>query len=191
MRLCSLQIIMQPTYSNPDLLCCCHSYKFDTPFERELKEEVFKIVRRGREFGTPGYFFRAICYVSLFFYLQYCWVKETSYTLAIIYGVSMALIGLNVQHDANHGAASRKVWINDILGLGADFIGGSKWLWMEKHWTVRIGCMIHSLNSKTIVSNLHHVSDISHSITHTPTTRIRILMDLPPNPSFFSMLTNL
>lgn len=62
----------------------------------------------------------------------------TSYTLAIVYGVSMALIGMNVQHDANHGAASRKVWVNNILGLGADFIGGSKWLWMEKHWTVRV-----------------------------------------------------
>jgi fatty acid desaturase (delta-4 desaturase) len=47
----------------------------------------------------------------------------------------MALIGLNVQHDANHGAASRTVWINDVLGLGADLIGGSKWLWMQKHWT--------------------------------------------------------
>jgi acyl-lipid (7-3)-desaturase (Delta-4 desaturase) len=45
------------------------------------------------------------------------------------------LIGLNVQHDANHGAASKKPWVNDLLGLGADFIGGSKWLWMEQHWT--------------------------------------------------------
>jgi fatty acid desaturase (delta-4 desaturase) len=101
-----------------------------------MKDEVFKIVRRGREFGTPGYFFRAFLYIGLFFYLQYLWVMETSFTLAIIYGVANALIGLNVQHDANHGAASRKVWVNDLLGLGADFIGGSKWLWMEKHWTV-------------------------------------------------------
>lgn len=47
----------------------------------------------------------------------------------------MALIGLNVQHDANHGAASRRVWINDLFGFGADAIGGSKWLWIIKHWT--------------------------------------------------------
>jgi fatty acid desaturase (delta-4 desaturase) len=111
-------------------------YKWDTPFEREVKREVFKIVHRGKEFGTTGYLFRATMYITFFFYLQYLWMKETSYSLAIVYGVSMALIGLNVQHDANHGAASRNVWINDILGLGADFIGGSKWLWMEKHWTV-------------------------------------------------------
>jgi fatty acid desaturase (delta-4 desaturase) len=110
-------------------------YKWDTPFEREIKEEVFKIVRRGKEFGTTGYFFRATFYIISFFYLKYLWMQESSYSLAIIYGISMGLIGLNVQHDANHGAASKKVWVNDLLGLGADLIGGSKWLWMEKHWT--------------------------------------------------------
>jgi fatty acid desaturase (delta-4 desaturase) len=49
-----------------------------------------------------------------------------------------ALIGMNVQHDANHGACSGKhPWINDLFGLGADLIGGNKWLWQEQHWTVR------------------------------------------------------
>eukprot|EP00535_Pseudo-nitzschia_heimii_P010006 CAMPEP_0197179426 /NCGR_PEP_ID=MMETSP1423-20130617/4380_1 /TAXON_ID=476441 /ORGANISM="Pseudo-nitzschia heimii, Strain UNC1101" /LENGTH=455 /DNA_ID=CAMNT_0042629337 /DNA_START=24 /DNA_END=1388 /DNA_ORIENTATION=- len=110
-------------------------YKWDTPFEREIKDEVFKIVRRGREFGTPGYFFRAVLYLAIFFYLQYSWMQKSSYSLAIVYGISMGLVGLNVQHDANHGAASKKIWVNDLLGLGADLIGGSKWLWMEKHWT--------------------------------------------------------
>ena len=111
-------------------------YKFDTPFEQEIKREVFKIVRRGQEFGTYGWHFRCICYVAFFFSLQYLWVTQGStFALAVIYGVSQALIGLNVQHDANHGAASKRPWINDLLGLGADFIGGSKWLWMEQHWT--------------------------------------------------------
>ncbi|GKZ00955.1 hypothetical protein MPSEU_001047000 [Mayamaea pseudoterrestris] len=110
-------------------------YKFDTPFEREMKKEVFKIVRRGKEFGTYGWFFRAFAYVGIFFYLQYLWTQKTTWTLAIIYGVSQALIGMNVQHDANHGACSKKPWVNDMFGLGADFIGGSKWLWMEQHWT--------------------------------------------------------
>lgn len=114
-----------------------HSYKFETPFEKEIKEEVFKIVRRGREFGTLGWYTRCIFYVTFFFSLQYLWVTTaTSYTLAIIYGISQAFIGLNVQHDANHGAASKRAWVNDMLGLGADFIGGSRWLWLEQHWTV-------------------------------------------------------
>jgi fatty acid desaturase (delta-4 desaturase) len=78
-----------------------------------------------------------VCYIGFFFYMQYLWVTtDTSFPLALIYGISQAFIGLNVQHDANHGAASRKAWVNNLLGLGADFIGGSKWLWMEQHWTV-------------------------------------------------------
>lgn len=111
-------------------------YVFDTEFEREIKREVFKIVRRGREFGTWGWYARCAFYVSLFFYLQYLWVTVgSSFGLAIIYGLSQSLIGLNVQHDANHGAASKNPIINDVLGLGADFIGGSRWLWLEQHWT--------------------------------------------------------
>jgi len=116
-------------------------YDFDTPFSREIKTEVFKIVRRGREFGTPGYFFRAFLYVSLLIVLQTIWVtKGSSVPLAIMLGVSQAWIGLNVQHDGNHGAVSRKSWINDIFGFGADFIGGAKWTWMEQHNTHHAYC---------------------------------------------------
>lgn len=111
-------------------------YSFDSEFEREVKREVFKIVRRGKEFGTFGWHARAIFYVALYFYCQYVWLTQgTSWQLAILYGLSQSLIGLNVQHDANHGAASKNPTINNILGLGADFIGGSKWLWMQQHWT--------------------------------------------------------
>ena len=111
-------------------------YMFDTPFERELKAEVFKIVRRGKEFGTYGWYFRCAVYLIVFFGLQYRWVVHgSSISLAIFYGIAQALIGMNVQHDANHGAASKNPWINDVLGLGADMIGSSRWLWMEQHWT--------------------------------------------------------
>jgi len=116
-------------------------YAFDTPFEREIKKEVFKIVRRGREFGTTGYLARAIFYCVLLAVLQGIWVKfGSTIGLAIALGISQASIGLNVQHDANHGAASKKVWVNDLLGFGADFIGGSKWLWMSQHWTHHAYC---------------------------------------------------
>lgn len=124
------------------LVASTDRYKFDTPFAQEVKKEVFKIVHRGREFATNGYLFRACSYVGLYFYLQYLWVTQgSSWYLAMIYGVSQALIGLNVQHDGNHGAVSGKYpWMNNLLGLGADFIGGSKWLWMEQHWTHHAFC---------------------------------------------------
>ncbi|KAL3786096.1 hypothetical protein HJC23_013095 [Cyclotella cryptica] len=128
-------------------------YKFDTPFEREIKSEVFKIVRRGREFGTPGFFLRAFLYISFFFYMQYLFATSDFFTvmqfgvvfgewgvwkgvvIAVWFGIAQAWIGLNVQHDANHGAASKNPLINDIMGFGADLIGGCKWSWLAQHWT--------------------------------------------------------
>ena len=124
----------------------CNRYKFDTPFEREIKKEVFKIVRRGREFGTYGYFFRAFCYIGFFFFMQYKFATSTTFfnsnnwyesgiAIAIAFGVAQAFIGLNVQHDANHGAVSKRPWVNDLLGFGTDVIGSCKWNWMAQHWT--------------------------------------------------------
>ena len=128
-------------------------YVFDTPFEREIKREVFKIVRRGREFGTPWFFVRVFIYISLLATLQYIWVSSgSSVRLAIMLGVSQALIGLNVQHDANHGAASRKSWVNDVLGFGADFIGGCKWNWMSQHWTHHAYCNHREMDPDSISS---------------------------------------
>lgn len=107
---------------------------------------MFKIVRRGREFGTPGYFFRAFSYIGLFFFMQYKFATSTTFFnydnwyesgvfLAVAFGVAQAFIGLNVQHDANHGAASKRPWVNDLLGFGTDLIGSNKWNWMAQHWT--------------------------------------------------------
>jgi hypothetical protein len=75
-------------------------FKFDTPFEREIKQEVFKIVRRGREFGTPGYLFRVFLYVTFYFVSEALWVsKGSSITLAIILGlVSNGLASFFVLH---------------------------------------------------------------------------------------------
>lgn len=113
-----------------------NEYEFGSDFEHEMKREVFKIVRRGREFGTPLFFVRAIFYIALMFTLQYNFVtRGSSIILSLALGVAQALIGLNVQHDANHGAASKRAWVNDLLGFGADLIGGCKWNWMSQHWT--------------------------------------------------------
>ena len=111
-------------------------YLFDTPFEKEIKKEVAKIVAKGKEFGTTGWFFRAACYISLMLGCQLAWLYfGSSWRLAILFGIAQAFIGLNVQHDANHGAASKRPIINDVLGFGADMIGGSKYTWLEQHWT--------------------------------------------------------
>ena len=111
-------------------------YTFESDFAKELKAEVRKAAPPHQQYGTYGFFARAIVYVLLTAYLTYHWTFiEPSYTIATFLGISLALIGLNVQHDANHGAASSKQWINEMMGYGADAIGGSKWHWIGHHWT--------------------------------------------------------
>ena len=41
--------------------------------------------------------------------------------------------GLNIQHDANHGALSRNHVINRVFGLTINIIGGSQINWIHQH----------------------------------------------------------
>jgi fatty acid desaturase (delta-4 desaturase) len=137
---------LRPVGTVIDFTC---EYDFDTPFAMELRREVYRIVsagignnnqsRRGAGHqATYGWILRACFYMAFFFYCQYRWMThaQRSISWAILYGISKAWIGLNVQHDANHGAVSWKYpWINRILGIGADLIGGSQWIWIQQHWT--------------------------------------------------------
>jgi len=45
----------------------------------------------------------------------------------------MALVGLAIQHDANHGGVSPKGWVNQFWGYTQDWIGGSSLLWRHHH----------------------------------------------------------
>jgi linoleoyl-CoA desaturase len=53
--------------------------------------------------------------------------------LAILLGLSAAGIGFNVQHDGGHKAYSRYPWINRLMALTLELIGGSSYLWRWKH----------------------------------------------------------
>jgi len=111
-------------------------YAFDTPFERDLKEAVRKVVKPSERFATFGFKCRCAFYCSLYATLMCAYVcGGSSWALCTALGVAQALIGLNVQHDANHGAVSANPFWNDVLGYGADLIGGSKYLWLQQHWT--------------------------------------------------------
>src|SRR6266849_2486875 len=52
-----------------------------------------------------------------------------SFSLAL----AMAGIGFTVQHDANHGAYSRKGAINHLMGMTLDLLGASSYVWRWKH----------------------------------------------------------
>jgi len=51
----------------------------------------------------------------------------------IVMGIGLAGIGLSVMHDANHGAYSKKQWINSLLGYSLNLIGGHATNWKVQH----------------------------------------------------------
>jgi linoleoyl-CoA desaturase len=52
---------------------------------------------------------------------------------AISLGLSIAGVGMSVQHDANHGAYSKHVWINRVFGSSLDVMGVCSFIWRPKH----------------------------------------------------------
>lgn len=53
--------------------------------------------------------------------------------LAISLGLSIAAVGMSIQHDANHGAYSDTPWVNRTLGLTLDLMGVCSHIWRQKH----------------------------------------------------------
>ncbi len=52
---------------------------------------------------------------------------------AISLGFAGAGMGFSVMHDAGHGAASSKPWVNRVLFCSLEILGGSSFLWNVKH----------------------------------------------------------
>ena len=53
--------------------------------------------------------------------------------LCLMMGLGLAGIGFGVMHDANHGSASRKKWLNKFLGFSINFLGGNINNWKAQH----------------------------------------------------------
>ncbi len=53
--------------------------------------------------------------------------------LAIIMGLGMAGIGMNVMHDANHGSYSTKGWVNKFMGGTIYVLAGNVHNWQVQH----------------------------------------------------------
>ena len=53
--------------------------------------------------------------------------------LWVLMGFGMAGIGMSVMHDANHGGYSRNRWVNKIIGLTLNMLGGSAKNWKIQH----------------------------------------------------------
>jgi linoleoyl-CoA desaturase len=72
----------------------------------------------------------AVSYWLLVFVVQAWW---QSLLLAILLGLSAAGIGFNIQHDGGHQAYSNHPWVNKLMAMTLELIGGSSYLWRWKH----------------------------------------------------------
>jgi linoleoyl-CoA desaturase len=75
----------------------------------------------------------AASYAILVFLAGTWWLALAS---AISLGLAMAAVGFNIQHDAGHQSYSRRNWINKLLALTLDLLGGSSFVWAKKHNSV-------------------------------------------------------
>jgi fatty acid desaturase (delta-4 desaturase) len=101
----------------------------------ELCEIVEKVLPRHKSFAPLSYYLKiAVLFsmtVSLECYLHYTATYPVHLVTAL--GILFALVGMNIQHDANHGAISRKAWVNRFLGTTQNWIGGSALDWIHQH----------------------------------------------------------
>jgi linoleoyl-CoA desaturase len=130
----TLQHVVQPVHASPV------KFNGSDRIIRELRRRVdayFKRNGRPRRDCPQMYFKTATILawfiaadVLLLFVATSWW---TILPLAIVLGLSMAAIGFNIQHDGSHKAYSERQWVNKIMSLTLDLIGGSSYLWNWKH----------------------------------------------------------
>lgn len=72
----------------------------------------------------------AVSYALLVFVVATWWL---ALPLVISLGLATAAIGFNIQHDGGHGAYSDRPWVNRLMALSLDLLGGSSYIWARKH----------------------------------------------------------
>ena len=112
----------------------------DNAFQLELQrrvKEYFRITGRQQRDCWQMYLKTAILvasfavsYVLLVFVAQSWW---HGLLLAILLGWSAAGIGFNIQHDGGHQAYSNYPWVNKLMAMTLELMGGSSYLWRWKH----------------------------------------------------------
>jgi hypothetical protein len=119
----------------------------------ELCEKLDKVLPRMKSFAPWHYYLKVAFLLFSAFTLEmymhlnvhYVWylcgLQGLLYALIgenmIRYFVEKKLkyfiLGLNIQHDANHGAISRYPIVNRVLGASQNWIGGSAISWIHQH----------------------------------------------------------
>jgi linoleoyl-CoA desaturase len=129
----------------------------DNAFQKELRRRVDDFFsssdRRRRD--CPEMYLKTAIILSLFtgVYLLLVFMAETwwqALPLAVLLSLAVAAIGFNIEHDGGHDSYSDHAWINRLMAMTLDLIGGSSYVWHWKH------CVVHH----TYVNITGHDADI-------------------------------
>jgi linoleoyl-CoA desaturase len=109
-------------------------------FQSELKRRVDDYFQRThrRQRDCPQLYLKTGIILSVFassywllvFYASNWW---QAVPLAILLGLTTAEIGFNIQHDGSHRAYSDHQWVNKLMAITLDLVGGSSFIWHWKH----------------------------------------------------------
>ena len=112
----------------------------DNSFHRELRRRVdAEFKRSGRHQRDSARMYLkttiilgvfALTYVALVFFATSGW---QGLLLSIVLGVATAGIGFNIMHDGGHQAYSEHRWVNRLMAMTLDLVGGSSYIWQWKH----------------------------------------------------------
>lgn len=101
---------------------------------KEIADELAPYLAPTKGYAPWWYYIKAVLILLLPMSLEIYMLKHgRTLGLSLLWGIGSAWIGLNVQHDANHGAISANPLINRLFGLGQDYIGGNSLSWSMNH----------------------------------------------------------
>jgi linoleoyl-CoA desaturase len=75
----------------------------------------------------------ALLFIPFFVILFVPLSQFTMFLLAIVSGIGMAGVGMNVMHDSNHESFSSKKWVNKLMGGSMYVLAGNVYNWKVQH----------------------------------------------------------
>ncbi len=114
--------------------------KNKTDFHKVVTQRVDKyFAEKGISKNADGRMvFKTVFMFSLYF-IPYAIILTGALPLygmwiaTVLMGLGLAGIGMSVMHDANHGAYSKKSWLNQLLGYSLNIVGGDAFNWKIQH----------------------------------------------------------
>ena len=137
-----LEIRARPTGPAPSTEEATRKVTFgkDNAFQVELRrrvDEYFQLSGR-RQRDCPMMYLKTaillLCFATVYTLLVF--VAQTwwqALPLAVLLGLAAAGTGFNIQHDGGHSAYSDHPWVNKLMAMTLDLMGGSSYLWHHKH----------------------------------------------------------